>query len=227
MSAEILVEISKIEALLSIVGEEYKKSLTKFENFKNELVTVENELEKKKILVRELKHKQVGGEANLKAEELKVADRRRQLMQMGQKASKHLERDLEVTKRQLETLEEDLLKLISLTEDEDRKLKDLGLRHLDLEISKDDELPRLELKIIDKKLEYDNLKARIDEKLNLLEDKIKSSYLRIKTKYPRNPVAYTKNGVCTACSRTLPAQIARIEPSTCPGCGRILVQFRE
>lgn len=172
----------------------------------------------------------------LAAEEMTILDRRKQLQSIGgAKAAKIIEREIEIAARSLQTLEERVTKAmeevdksrsrLSMITDASKEIEEIIASEKD---SNDSQLSEISERIADIKRE----REAVIREISKMDDRIITLYERIRTRYPMDPVASTKDGSCRSCFRALPNQLfnlilagnTRIQ---CPGCSRILVLTKE
>lgn len=178
---------------------------------------------------REAESRRALEDHRLKDEEQKISERRRQLTALGvMKNAKLVEREIDIASRALETMQKSVQEATDaatslLTELNELKEK-LEKIQQDFEQNTQDTEKTLEevnSKLAAQTQEHETLIAQLDERL-------KSLYKKVNTRYPGEAVALAKNGSCRSCYRALPAQlynqvIAGNRLIQCPGCSRILV----
>jgi uncharacterized protein len=208
-------------------------------NRKKDLETSRNKLaekatlEAKNLSVAEAAYKkaakaQLDVETKLKEEEQKIITRRKSLSDMGAKASKFGEREVDIASRALSGAEDSVLARMQETEQQLARFE--SQKRLVDEISnrRAIEDPKTESEISEilgilsaRKQERDEIAKKVDPQAMRVYD-------RVLQRYPAEPVAVVKDNCCQACHRSLPLQLVNqfFTPNaflTCPGCNRVLV----
>jgi uncharacterized protein len=168
-------------------------------------------------------------ERKLKEEEVKIVERRKQLTSLGgAKSAKLVERELDIAKRIMETLEQNVLEAISAMEELSGK-RDILLKEVEELKEKRDSLQKEvdDLLSVSEK-EIESLRKERKDILLTLDARLQMLYKRVESRYRGDAIALAESGSCRSCFRALPAQtfnqvIAGYNLIQCPGCSRILV----
>ncbi|HMO17777.1 MAG TPA: hypothetical protein PKA63_07170 [Oligoflexia bacterium] len=165
----------------------------------------------------------------LKEEEVKIVERRKQLTSLGgAKSAKLMERELDIAKRIMETLEQNVISALEKM-DALSKQKDILLAQVDsLSAALRTEESEAKEKCSSAEKELVSLRSNRELLLKKLDERLQSLYKRVEKRYRGEAVAIAENGSCRSCFRALPAQtfnqvIAGYNLIQCPGCSRILI----
>lgn len=170
-------------------------------------------------------------EEKLKEEEKKILERRKSLTTIGgNKSAKLAQRELDIAKRIVETLENNVLTALGVLEDLQKKKKALVaiVEELkELSISKG---AQAETKAKEEEDEVKSLKAKRQASLDSLDKVLAALYKRVESRYRGDAIAETEAGSCISCFRALPNQtfnqvLAGYNLMQCPGCSRILIHI--
>jgi predicted nucleic acid-binding Zn-ribbon protein len=170
-------------------------------------------------------------EERLKEEERKILERRKALSTIGgNKSAKLAQRELDIAKRIVETLETNVLNALGILEDLQKKRAALVAivdELKELSISKGAEA---EAKAKEEEDEVISLKAKRQAALDSLDPILASLYKRVEGRYRGDAIAETEASSCKTCFRALPNQtynqvLAGYNLMQCPGCSRILVHI--
>lgn len=229
-------EVSSVLVALSQLDSEISDLEAKDKTIHNEQLKFEKDCQQLEQSVAQLSaqhaaslEKQSVEEAQLKEEQRKIVERRKQLTALGgSRSAKLLEREVDVAGRAIMLRESRVVGMLE-------ELEKLEKRRLEAQM-------QLELKVKEKETlaatwseMRSALRQQLAEKsgtretqLAQLSPQIKQTYLRISSRYPGTAVAKAEAGCCQCCFRSLPAQvfnnvIAGRELIQCPGCSRILV----
>jgi uncharacterized protein len=205
---------------------------------KEVLETIVRQYTKKSSLLEAVQHdfeKATEGHSNeerkLKEEEVKIVERRKQLTSLGgAKSAKLVERELDIAKRIMETLEQNVLQAIGLMEELSKK-RDVLLKEVEeLKIKRDEIQKEVDELVSSSEKEVESFKKERKDILVTLDARLQMLYKRVESRYRGDAIAQAENGSCRSCFRALPAQtfnqvIAGYNLIQCPGCSRILVHL--
>ncbi len=227
-SSKVLFSLSKTDAEILVTTQRRTEIQERRTEAEKEIARLKAEIEETQNRHLQLKARQELEEERLRSEEKKIIERRKQLTALGgTKGAKLVEREIDIAARTLQTMEQRMIQAIEDAEAHLKKVEELQKlveeRQLALESSSGDEGKVLEG--IGERLS--DLESRRDREIAKLEEKLKTLYLRVRSRYPGGAIAVAENGACTSCYRSLPAQLfnqvlagAQLQ---CPGCSRILV----
>lgn len=192
--------------------------------------------EKKKLLLAQVKERHAQA-SNYKAEEqgkldleqIKIADRRKQLSSMsGAKSAKLIEREMGIAQKMVDTLEENILS--ALQKEEDIEAEMMLIEKETEQLIQKKESAALVLRDTGGVLaqEIDAFTSKRNDLILQLEERTASLYKRVEKRYKGDAIAFAESGSCKSCFRALPAQtfnqiIAGYNLIQCPGCSRLLV----
>ncbi len=168
-------------------------------------------------------------ERKLKEEEVKIVERRKQLTSLGGvKSAKLVERELDIAKRIMETLEQNVLQAIGAMEDLSSK-RDVLIKEVEELKARQEQLQSEVAQVTSTgESEIESLKKQRKDILVTLDARLQMLYKRVESRYRGDAIALAESGSCRSCFRALPAQtfnqvIAGYNLIQCPGCSRILV----
>jgi len=165
----------------------------------------------------------------LKEEEKKIIERRKQLSSIGgNKSAKLAQREVDIAKRLVETLENNVLSALSTVDDLQKKRTDLVAIVKELTEQSDNKGAEVINRIKAAEVELNTFKETRLSLLGQLEQRLATLYKRVESRYRGDAVAEAEAGSCKCCFRSLPNQtfnqvIAGYNLMQCPGCSRILV----
>jgi predicted nucleic acid-binding Zn-ribbon protein len=179
-------------------------------------------------------------EERIKDEERKIIDRRKQLTALGgTKGAKMVERELDLSTRAIQGLEERALKAMELVEQRTGTVSTAraGVEQLERDFA--EQTPQLESELREIEARFTQLQGKRSEVASQVEPSVFRLYERIKGKYPADAAVIASNNTCQGCHRSLPANLYQQvlllpetayrvgqgnnhSPVQCPGCNRIL-----
>jgi len=253
-------ELPLMEGFISIIKEEVSvaanqsENLIALNNLDRSVVQKENTLKEKTLEVESIRarflskskileklqldfekatEQHSSAENQLKDEEVKIVERRKQLTSLGgAKSAKLVERELDIAKRIMETLEENVLTSMGQLESLSSK-RELILSEVDTLKTNLAECEGSLATIKDSvEAEIKDLKANRIDLLKTLDQRLQSLYKRVEGRYRGDAIASAEKGACRNCFRSLPAQmfnqiLAGYNLIQCPGCSRILYHVAE
>jgi len=229
--SELLMSVHKIDSEI-ILRENRVKTIS--EN----ILKLEKKLKTNLVKLSEINTQEVQAtkehaveDLKYKEEEKKIIDRRKQISSVGgNKSAKLAERELDIAKRIMESLEKNVL-------DTMMKLEALQTQKLSITNSVDELKVAFQSKSKEGKDEIEKLTSELKDltttktaSFSKLDPRVSSLYKRVESRHRGDAVAIASNGSCRACFRSLPAQMfnqvmAGYNLVQCPGCSRILVHL--
>ncbi len=170
-------------------------------------------------------------EEKLKEEERKISERRKALSAIGgNKSAKLAQRELDIAKRLIETLENNVISAMGVVEDLEKKKSHLIAIVNELTELSDNKGAEVINRIQEAEVELNSFKEVRKNSLGELEPRLASLYKRVESRYRGDAIAEAESGSCKCCFRSLPNQtfnqvMAGYNLLQCPGCSRILVHI--
>ncbi len=227
--SELLISVHKIDS-------EIIKRESKIQSITESIVKLEKKLKNNLSISKELEIKEAASlkahnteEQKYKEEEKKIMERRKQISSVGgNKSAKLAERELDIAKRIMESLEKNVLDSMQNLEtlQSQKLLVTNAITELKELLESKSKVAKDQINILTSELnEYRKSKL---EKSSKLDPRLSSLYKRVETRYRGDAVAFASGGACQTCFRSLPAQMfnqvmAGYNLTQCPGCSRILV----
>ena len=227
-SSKVLFSLSKTDTEILVTTQRRAEIQDRRADAQKELSRLKTEIEETQAKHLQLKARQELEEERLRSEEKKIIERRKQLTALGgTKGAKLVEREIDIAARTLQTMEQRMIQATEDAEAHTKRVEELQKlveeRQLALETSTSEE----EQKLSDILERLSVLEGQRDREISKLEDRLKTLYLRVRTRYPGGAIAVAEGGACTACYRNLPPQLYNQVLAgallQCPGCSRILV----
>ena len=168
----------------------------------------------------------------LKEEEKKIIERRNQLGAIGgAKAAKIVEKEIEISSRSLQLLEDNAKRATSLASKLEERVELVKEKVSEIEGKSGSEhgVDDKELVAIEKELaSLAKRREKLVDSVQAIDKRIMPLYERIKTRFPGSVVAIAQVGSCRSCFRALPYQLynqvlAGNSMLQCPGCSRLIV----
>lgn len=232
MSNEIakkLFELSEIDKEVAALRFQKKDIEKKQQGMIASMAALKNEVDALRETLTGARGRHEVSEKKLEDEQAKITERRKQLTALGgAKAAKLVEREIDIASRALQALEQVVLdsqEVVERIEGEvlllEERLESAEQEHNQTNPDYSKSIEKTDSDIAD------YLKNR-EAILSGLEDKLRTLYTRVATRYPGDAIAYAVKGACRTCFRSLPAQVFNLIISgsvsnQCPGCSRILI----
>jgi predicted nucleic acid-binding Zn-ribbon protein len=227
--SEMLLALNKIDH--SIVEKEkyVKESSDILEKLRTQFKKKSAILESVEVQLESATQTHASEETKLKEEEVKIVERRKQLTSLGgAKSAKLVERELDIAKRIMETLEQDVFSAIEKMESLASR-RNLLVTDLDEVKEKLDAHEASHAELAETANgEIESLKKEKKSLIVTLDARLQNLYKRVESRYRGDAIALAESGSCRSCFRSLPAQtfnqvMAGYNLIQCPGCSRILV----
>ena len=226
---DILISLNETDKESLSKSKQLKDLETRKANLEKVIQQKQTELSSVKQACDKAKALRISEQEKLDQEQVKTAERRKQISSMGgAKSAKLAEREIGITKRLIETLEQNVLNAIQNEENLVDKLNALSE-----EVSKfSEQLSSVENELKDRGSvllsEVEQLKNTRESDLKKLDERTAQLYKRVENRYKGDAIAEALAGACKSCRRALPFQtfnqvIAGYNLLQCPGCSRILV----
>ncbi len=173
--------------------------------------------------------RQAEEEEKLRAEQRRIVERRKHLAALGgTRSAKLMEREIDISARSVQLMEQKVLQLIDETDKLQANLERQKAALESFELESEAKLPVAEETLKECRERLSTLDEKRKVAVENLEERVKVLYLRVSARYPGGAVAIAESASCRSCYRSLPAQtfnqvVAGSLLIQCPGCSRILV----
>lgn len=229
--SEMLLKLNTIDASILEKEKAVKESAQTLEVVKGQVSKKTASLDTMKKDLQRAKDLHATEEKRLKEEEVKIVERRKQLTSLGgAKSAKLVERELDIAKRIMETLEQSAFQALESAETLGKKEEVLSAEVDELKSRFEKAQSDFESISTATEKELENLKKERKDIIVTLDARLQVLYKRVESRYRGDAIALAESGSCRSCFRALPAQtfnqvIAGYNLIQCPGCSRILVHI--
>lgn len=231
-TSALLLDISKIDTEIAVIANRLKELSDKKQLMQKEVQVLKGNFDllskKYQDAAKQLKEE----EERIATENKKIVERRKQLTSVGgTKSAKLMEREVDIATRTLQTMEEKALLMMEELEKhkiaEDKINSTYSQKASEFETLKS-ENDTLTTELLARQADF---QKRREVFLEGLEQKAKSLYTKVSSRYPAGAIAEAANGTCRACFMSVPPQIFNQvlagQLHQCPTCSRILIIVKE
>jgi predicted nucleic acid-binding Zn-ribbon protein len=226
---ETLLSLSQVDKKILHLLSRKNEIQTRLETHSRQIAAEKKRVATLESALQQQQTRQSEEETRIKDEEKKIAERRKQLTALGgAKAAKMVEREIDISSRLMQQLEERMLKTLEGIETSKTTLAAAAALLDGLQTTFEAERPAGESALSEIEAQLGSSTEERDKLLSVLETNLLRLYERVRSRYPGDPIALAINGSCIGCFRALPMNLFHQVLAggigiQCPGCSRILV----